>query len=160
MTIYLIQNKATSNVKIGYTAGEPEERLKQLQTACCGDLLLVAAYKGTVKEEKKLQEKLALIKVRNEWFKPECIEYCKRYFSSDKSIKIKAKEALKLDSETEALIKRVKKVERDLKDAEYKIKQLNEEVAYWRKTSAFILDTNDSFKNFSQEDLEFIILRK
>jgi hypothetical protein len=67
--VYLIQNKTTQNVKIGYSLN-PCERLRALQTSNDCELTLLAAKDGTISDEKLLHKKFKAYWVRNEWFLP------------------------------------------------------------------------------------------
>lgn len=66
--IYYIACTATERLKIGYTQGEPEVRLKQLQTGSASDLRLIACHHGTLDDERRLHEKFADQRLRGEWF--------------------------------------------------------------------------------------------
>jgi hypothetical protein len=66
--IYYIACTATERLKIGYTSGEPEVRLKQLQTGSAANLRLIACHPGTQDDEKDLHAKFASQRVRGEWF--------------------------------------------------------------------------------------------
>jgi hypothetical protein len=66
--IYYIACTATQRLKIGYTRGEPEVRLKQLQTGSAADLRLMACHAGTLDDEKYLHQKFASERLRGEWF--------------------------------------------------------------------------------------------
>lgn len=67
--IYYIACTATERMKIGYTRGEPEVRLKQLQTGSAAALRLVACHQGSPTSEKELHERFATDRIRGEWFK-------------------------------------------------------------------------------------------
>lgn len=67
--IYLIQNKNTLNVKIGYSLN-PCERLRVLQTATDCELSLLVSINGTLNKEKMLHKKFKQYAIRNEWFLP------------------------------------------------------------------------------------------
>lgn len=66
--IYYIACCATERLKIGYTRGEPEVRLKQLQTGSAADLRLMAYHAGSIEDEKFLHSKFASQRRRGEWF--------------------------------------------------------------------------------------------
>lgn len=66
--IYYIACTSTQRLKIGYTQGEPEVRLKQLQTGSAADLRLMACHAGTLDDERQLHEKFASQRLRGEWF--------------------------------------------------------------------------------------------
>lgn len=66
--IYYIACTATERLKIGYTRGEPEVRLKQLQTGSAADLRLIACHPGGPEVERQLHDKFASCRARGEWF--------------------------------------------------------------------------------------------
>lgn len=66
MTIYFI--KAGRSVKIGYTTGDPERRLRELQTANPRKLVLLAAIPGSREDEVRLHKKFDSDRVTGEWF--------------------------------------------------------------------------------------------
>lgn len=66
--IYYIACTATERLKIGYTRGEPEVRLKQLQTGSASDLRLMAYHHGTLDDERQIHAKFAHQRHRGEWF--------------------------------------------------------------------------------------------
>jgi hypothetical protein len=66
--IYYIACTATQRLKIGYTRGEPEVRLKQLQTGSAADLRLMACHQGSPEDERALHEIFAEDRIRGEWF--------------------------------------------------------------------------------------------
>jgi hypothetical protein len=71
MSVYFIRNKLTGNVKIGFTKGDPEKRRQALQTACDGELELVAFVDGFESEERELHVRYRSLRVRGEWFRAE-----------------------------------------------------------------------------------------
>lgn len=66
--IYYIACTATERLKIGYTNGEPEVRLKQLQTGSAADLRLIACHSGSLETERELHATFASQRLRGEWF--------------------------------------------------------------------------------------------
>jgi hypothetical protein len=66
--IYYIACTATQRLKIGYTRGEPEVRLKQLQTGSAAELRLIACHDGTQDDERCIHSLLAAYRIRGEWF--------------------------------------------------------------------------------------------
>jgi hypothetical protein len=66
--IYYIACTATERLKIGYTRGEPEVRLKQLQTGSAANLRLIACHEGSPETEKWLHREFADERCRGEWF--------------------------------------------------------------------------------------------
>lgn len=55
-------------VKIGFTAGEPEKRLRALQTGCHVPLEICGCVRGTQALEAALHEAFAPMAVHREWF--------------------------------------------------------------------------------------------
>ncbi len=68
--IYFIQDEASLAIKIGFTNGDPEERLKTLQTGCPGKLWLIHTTPGDQAFEKDLHDRFAQARVNGEWFRP------------------------------------------------------------------------------------------
>jgi hypothetical protein len=66
--IYYIACTATERLKIGYTKGEPEVRLKQLQTGSAADLRLIACHAGSPEDERRIHQQFEKQRVRGEWF--------------------------------------------------------------------------------------------
>ena len=54
--------------KIGYTAGDPKDRLQMLQTGSSRALSLVTTLPGEMSDEKRLHARFAHVRVRGEWF--------------------------------------------------------------------------------------------
>ena len=69
--IYFLQNATTLNIKIGFTDGDPLERMAALQVGSCGKLVFLASCPGTEQDETRLHKRLDKFWVRGEWFKPE-----------------------------------------------------------------------------------------
>lgn len=69
-SIYFITCLDTGRVKIGYTSGSPEKRLKALQTGSPTILRMLAMYPGTVVEERILHERFGDCRLHGEWFQP------------------------------------------------------------------------------------------
>ena len=67
--IYFITDK--ENIKIGYTSGKPERRLKQLNTGSSRQLYLIGYMLGNKKKEKELHLMFNEFLVKGEWFKPD-----------------------------------------------------------------------------------------
>lgn len=68
--IYVIWAEGTDLVKIGYTGGDPWDRLAKLQTGCPHRLVLFKrAERGTRESEKRWHEKYAAQRVHGEWFR-------------------------------------------------------------------------------------------
>lgn len=68
--IYFIQDTATFLIKIGFTDGPAEVRLRSLQTGCPGRLMLLATDYGTEETERNLHRQFAGAWDRGEWFRP------------------------------------------------------------------------------------------
>lgn len=68
--IYFIQDALTCRIKIGYTDGDPRERLKALQVGNPSALVLLASTVGDKTEEHRLHELFAHVRERGEWFRP------------------------------------------------------------------------------------------
>ena len=75
--VYFISD--LKNIKIGYTKGKPENRLKQLNTGSSYQLFLLGYIDGTKNKEKELHKFFNKYRIRQngEWFIPakELIEY-------------------------------------------------------------------------------------
>lgn len=70
LMIYFIQDDSTLAIKIGFTDGDPELRLKSLQTGSAGGFHLLATVPGGQADERSLHERFAAARVRGEWFQP------------------------------------------------------------------------------------------
>ncbi len=68
--IYFIQDKLTLHIKIGFTDGDPKDRLYNLQTANAAGLILLCEATGDRDEEDRLHEKFSASLERGEWFRP------------------------------------------------------------------------------------------
>lgn len=68
--IYFIRDEETQFVKIGFTAGDGEDRLRDLQTGCPGELVLLLQMEGSQQEETAWHERFAGARERGEWFRP------------------------------------------------------------------------------------------
>ena len=66
--IYCIQIGDDGPVKIGFTGGKPEARLKQLQTSSPFDLRLVGYFNGDMQGEALFHEVFSECRMRGEWF--------------------------------------------------------------------------------------------
>lgn len=70
--IYFIAAKGTNKVKIGYTSGDPTNRLKSLQTGSSEPLEIIAAIPGTMADEKSLHAQFDHLRIPGggqEWFR-------------------------------------------------------------------------------------------
>ena len=68
--IYFISDDQ-GRVKIGYTSGMPEDRLKQLQTGNSDKLSLLTSMRGSRIEELKIHTALNPYRLIGEWFRNE-----------------------------------------------------------------------------------------
>lgn len=66
MTIYAIDDGRYT--KIGYTTGDAETRMRQLQTGSAQSLKLLWTDDGTMRVERAMQERADAWRVRGEWF--------------------------------------------------------------------------------------------
>ena len=75
--VYFFSNQ--KNIKIGYTRGKVESRLKQLNTGSDSKLYCVGYIQGDINKEKELHKKFNNYRLRQngEWFAPaeELIDY-------------------------------------------------------------------------------------
>lgn len=69
--IYIIEAEFESKrmFKIGFTRGDPVERLKQLQVTSPVRLKLVKRFEGGLADEKRLHDYLWCLRLHGEWFK-------------------------------------------------------------------------------------------
>lgn len=70
--VYLLSDFSDDNVyKIGVTRGNPEKRIKKLQTGNAGEIILLQKYETEIPFyiEKWMHFKLGSKKINNEWFK-------------------------------------------------------------------------------------------
>ena len=68
--VYFIQADENGPIKIGFTSGDPQRRLNQLQTAHPAALRLIGAIKGTTAQERELHKRLSEWRLKGEWFEP------------------------------------------------------------------------------------------
>jgi len=68
--IYFTRDEATQFIKIGFTAGDGEGRMRTLQTGCPGTLVLLLEIEGSKQDEKAWHDRFAPAWVRGEWFQP------------------------------------------------------------------------------------------
>jgi hypothetical protein len=66
--VYFIACKETRRCKIGFTTGDPEKRMRSLQTGAAGELRFIAKQPGTVELERKLHQRFASQRLHGEWF--------------------------------------------------------------------------------------------
>jgi len=68
--VYFIKSEKTNSVKIGFTSGKVEERIKALQTAHPYKLKLLATIPGTFESERAFHKQFANFRLKGEWFEP------------------------------------------------------------------------------------------
>lgn len=68
--IYFIQDSETCEIKIGFTEGDPVDRLASLQTGNPHLLVLIHSESGGRVREVMLHQMFAGDRVRGEWFRP------------------------------------------------------------------------------------------
>lgn len=66
--IYYIACSETKRLKIGFTAGAVEKRLRALQTGSAGELVLIAVHPGDPEDEKFLHFHFQKQRLHGEWF--------------------------------------------------------------------------------------------
>lgn len=72
MAVYFIKAIESNRIKIGFTLGDPQDRLKQLQTSTSDKLEVVATHKhGSRGLEKKLHRQFKHLHIKREWFRDE-----------------------------------------------------------------------------------------
>lgn len=73
-TIYYIGARDIIRVKIGFTTGPVEKRLKALQTGSPVELQIITSHPGTMEDERSLHQRFADYCVGGEWFEiPETV---------------------------------------------------------------------------------------
>lgn len=68
--VYFVRSEKTHAIKIGFTAGQVEDRLRALQTAHPYKLQVLATFCGSREYEKALHAQFANHRLEGEWFKP------------------------------------------------------------------------------------------
>lgn len=68
--IYFIQDQESLSIKIGYTGGSSEGRLKALQTGNGSRLVLLGEVPGDEAAERQLHERFRQSRMVGEWFRP------------------------------------------------------------------------------------------
>jgi len=68
MTIYFIQASISKHIKIGFTEGDPANRLKSLQVGNHERLELIAQIHGDEEREHELHDRFKFLRVSGEWF--------------------------------------------------------------------------------------------
>jgi hypothetical protein len=69
--VYVVSAKGTGSVKIGFSADAPEKRMRNLQTANSHELVLLCFIQGTRRDEERLHDQFAHLRIRGEWFRDE-----------------------------------------------------------------------------------------
>lgn len=69
-TVYFIRSQKTHAIKIGFTAGMVEDRLKSLQTAHPCQLEVLGTLSGGRDYEKSLHRRFKSLALKGEWFEP------------------------------------------------------------------------------------------
>ncbi len=70
MTVYFARASGTDHLKIGFTDGDVNDRLRQLQTGCPNRLVLEDALEGDFKTESFIHEELKAFRhEKGEWFR-------------------------------------------------------------------------------------------
>lgn len=67
--IYFMLSEKMNAVKIGFTRGKIEDRLKKCQTWNPYNVDVLKIHKGTMIEERNLHKKFVKFKIKGEWFK-------------------------------------------------------------------------------------------
>lgn len=67
--VYFIEAVGAGLVKIGFTDGDPMDRLRQLQTGSAHQLRLMHASGGSQRREKLLHARFAHLRQSGEWFR-------------------------------------------------------------------------------------------
>jgi len=68
--IYFIRDEATQHIKIGFTKGYGKDRLRELQTGCLGQLILLLEIRGSKQDETAWHDRFEAVRERGEWFRP------------------------------------------------------------------------------------------
>ena len=68
--VYFIRCPANGFIKIGYTAGDPSERLWRLRATIPVPIEPLAWVEGTIADERRLHERFAEAWSHGEWFRP------------------------------------------------------------------------------------------
>ena len=69
--VYFLQQDIDGLIKIGYTSGDINIRIKQFETGNPNQLKLLLVLEGGLELEKKLHERFHEFHERGEWFRPE-----------------------------------------------------------------------------------------
>jgi hypothetical protein len=96
VAVYFISDG--NHVKIGYTDGVPEDRLRQLQTGNPTPLQIMAVdTRGTVETERQLHQRFAGYRVNGEWFR--LVPQIQKYIVSMPTTKTKTRKAKTVSSQ-------------------------------------------------------------
>lgn len=68
--IYFLKAEQSKRIKIGFTTGDPEERLRALQTGSSERLVVMASVPGSMADERGLHDRYESANVSGEWFDP------------------------------------------------------------------------------------------
>jgi hypothetical protein len=70
--IYFLRDELTKFIKIGFTDRPLDERIRELQTGCAGNLVAIFSMEGTEADEKAWKQRFAKCRSRRggEWFRP------------------------------------------------------------------------------------------
>jgi hypothetical protein len=68
--IYFIRDEATQHIKIGFTTGDGESRLRELQMGCLGKLILLLELDGSKHDETEWHARFAAVRIQNPGFQP------------------------------------------------------------------------------------------
>lgn len=68
--VYFIRSEKTHAIKIGFTAGNVEDRMSALQTAHPYKLTVLATLRGGMSYEKELHKRFGRFRLEGEWFEP------------------------------------------------------------------------------------------
>lgn len=68
--IYFVQAEIGGPVKVGYTGGEPAERIRDLQCGSPFKLRLLGTIEGNQAAERALHKRFAEHRLHGEWFRP------------------------------------------------------------------------------------------
>lgn len=69
--VYLIARREPLSIKIGYTAKDPRDRLRRLQTGSPTELVLLGWCPGDLAWEKRLHQNMDRWRMAGEWFRVE-----------------------------------------------------------------------------------------
>lgn len=70
-TVYFARVGRDGPIKIGFTGGDPLDRIADLQTGCPWPIALIGAVPGTTQDEACLHMLFPELRLEGEWFRPE-----------------------------------------------------------------------------------------